>query len=118
MLIPRMAADSGIEPDSYALTARRIALMLIGKNRVVHRVGFEPTPRCLEGRHAGPLTLAVHKNRSRTVKEQSGGWVSGVLVGELNLPSGFVPRQCSGGTAESGDFSLIKRARVMPGRAG
>ena len=62
---PELAAGVGIEPTSLALTAPRIALMLTGKIRLVHRVRFELTPRCLEGRHAKPLTPAVHTKSAR-----------------------------------------------------
>jgi hypothetical protein len=44
-----MAADTGIEPVSLALTGRCITLMLIRKNKVERDKGVEPFIHSLEG---------------------------------------------------------------------
>ena len=40
--VVKLAAGVGIEPTSYALTGRRIALMLTGKNKMERSAGIEP----------------------------------------------------------------------------
>ena len=62
-----MAADTGIEPVSLALTGRRITMMLIRKNKVERDKGVEAFPqlgRLVHGRSANPA------QDSRIVKEQ------------------------------------------------
>jgi hypothetical protein len=44
-----MAADTGIEPVSLALTGRCITLMLIRKNKMERDKGVEPFSNSLEG---------------------------------------------------------------------
>ena len=90
-----MAADTGIEPVSLALTGRCITLMLIRKNKVERDKGVEPFPqlgRLVPGRSANPA------QDSRIVKEQPVvGYRDLELEGEF--PSGFLgPGMAPGAT--------------------